>query len=130
MTTVEKNTKEQVKKNLRYERDKGRELVTGKFVFHEVPNGSLSFVFKAYKEDQVERFDFIDGMTYKIPLTVAKHLNKNGWYPVHHYARDEDGKPSMRIGKKVRRFSFVSLDFMDIDEVPTHASPIIEVTHI
>jgi hypothetical protein len=58
------NTPTQDKKpkvNLRYQRDKDREQVKGIFRFHEVPGGSMSFVYKAYKEDQVERYDLFDG---------------------------------------------------------------------
>lgn len=102
--------------NLRYQRDKDREKVKGIFKFYEVPGGSLSFVFKKYKEDPIEKFDFVDGQVYEIPLGVAKHLNKNGSYPVHSYKMDEAGKSSMQIGQMVRRFGFQSLEFVDLDD--------------
>ena len=107
-----KDPKENPKKNLRYLRDKDREIVKGIFRFYEVPGGSISFVYRAYKEDPVEKFEFFDGKVYSIPLGVAKHLNKNGTYPIHSYAQDADGKPTMRIGQKVRRFGFQSLEFI------------------
>lgn len=109
--------------NLRYMRDKDREPVRGKFIFHEVPGGLMSFVYKAYKEDDVERFDLIDGEIYTLPLGVAKHLNKNCWYPVHAYAMDENGRPTMKIGQKVRRCSFQSLEFVDIDDLTAVGTP-------
>jgi len=117
--SMQKNEKKEAPKakNLRYKRDKDRENVRGIFRFHEVPGGSMSFNFKAYKEDPLERFDFIDGEVYTIPLGVAKHLNNNCWYPVHHYAKDESGAPGVRIGQKVKRCSFQSLEFVDIDEL-------------
>ena len=68
------------KQNLRYQRDKHKETVKGIFRFYEVPGGSLSFVFKEFKEDPVQRFDMVDGQVYTVPLGVAKHLNKNGSY--------------------------------------------------
>ena len=105
------------KVNLKYQRDKDREPVRGIFKFYEVPGGSVSFCYKAYKGDQVERYDLFDGQIYTIPLGVAKHLNKNGWYPVHQYATDEYGKPIMKIGQKVRRFGFQSLEFVDIEDL-------------
>lgn len=105
------------KKNLRYMRDKDREPVKGIFRFYEVPGGSMSFSYKAYKEDPVERFDLVDGGVYTLPLGVAKHLNKNGWYPVHSHMTDENGKPVMRVGQKVRRFGFQSLEFVDIEDL-------------
>jgi hypothetical protein len=111
--------------SLKYQRDQDREMVKGIFQFYEVPGGSMSFCFKKYKEDQVERFDFMDGQIYNIPLGVAKHLNKNGWYPVHEYLKNEDGKPSMKIGKKVRRFGFRSLEFTDIEDMTPDGEPFI-----
>jgi hypothetical protein len=107
-----KDVKAAPKKNLRYLRDKDREMVKGIFRFYEVPGGSMSFVYRAYKEDPVERFDFVDGEVYTIPLGVAKHLNKRGSYPIHTYAQDADGKPLMKVGQKVRRFGFQSLEFI------------------
>jgi hypothetical protein len=108
---------------LRYMRDKDREIVKGIFRFYEVPGGSLSFYFRKYKEDNVERFDMIDGMTYSVPLGVAKHLNTSGSYPVHAYQTDERGIPHMHIGKRVRRYGFQSLEFIDIDDLSEIGSP-------
>lgn len=122
--------KEKAKQNLRYQRDKDREMVKGIFRFFELPGGSMSFVFKAYKEDQVEKYDFVDGETYSIPLGVARHLNKNGWYPVHQYAVDENGKPMMKVGQKVRRFGFQSLEFIDIEDLTLENRQIVTVESI
>jgi hypothetical protein len=102
---------------LKYMRDKDREMVRGIFRFFEVPDGFMSFVFKAYKEDDIERYDMYDGQIYTIPLGVAKHLNKNGWYPEHAFITDEEGKPMAKIGKKIRRFGFQSLEFFDESEI-------------
>jgi hypothetical protein len=115
--TAKRDKDKKTKPSLRYLRDKDREPVKGIFRFHEVPGGSMSFVFKAYKEDQVERFDLVDGQVYTIPLGVARHLNKNLFYPVHAYSVDEYGKPLMKIGQKVRRCSFQSLEFVDVDDL-------------
>jgi len=109
--------KETPKQNLKYQRDKDREPVKGIFHFYECPGASMSFVYRKYKEDQVERFDLVDGQVYTIPLGVAKHLNKNGWYPVHAYTQDETGNPSMKLGKKIQRFGFESLEFVDVDDI-------------
>lgn len=106
-----------LKKKLRYQRDKDRELVRGIFRFHEVPGGTMSFVFRAYKADPVERYDLQDGEVYSLPLGVAKHLNKNIWYPVHAFQQDEKGKPVQNVGRKVHRCSFQSLEFVDIDDL-------------
>ena len=112
--------KEENKKSkapLSYQRDKDRQKVKGIFRFYECPGSTMGFVFKAYKGDQVEKYNFVDGQTYEIPLGVAKHLNKNGWYPVHQYIKTEAGGASMRVGEKVRRVGFQSLEFIDVEEL-------------
>lgn len=122
--------KESVKANLRYQRDKDREMVKGIFKFYEVEGGGMSFVYKAYKEDPVERFDFVDGQVYTIPLGVAKHLNRNGWYPVHQFLQDDAGKTTQKIGHKVRRFGFNSLEFVDIEDLTPIGGPLVTVQNI
>lgn len=103
--------------NLKYLRDKHREIVRGIFRFHECPGGVMSFNFKEFKEDEVETYSFEDGKVYSIPLGVAKHLNKNLWYPEYEHFKDEQTQNLMRISKKVRRCSFQSLEFMDTDDM-------------
>lgn len=125
-TALKKQTKN-TKGSLKYQRDKDREKVKGIFRFFEVPGGQLSFVFKKYEWDPVERYDMQDGEVYEVPLGVAKHLNQNGWYPIHHYALDESGKPQSRIGQKKRRFGFQSLEFVDIADFGDPAKEIITV---
>lgn len=124
--------KKEIKRiNLKDARDRDREIVRGKFIYHEVPGGCLSFVFKTYHEDQPERYDLYDGEVYKIPLGVARHLNKNLWYPIHAYAVDEVGKPVMKIGQKVRRCSFQSLEFIDTEDLtPVGRANIVTVESI
>ena len=112
--TVEKKI---ANNNLEWQRDKDREKVKGIFRFYEVPGGLLSFCFKAYKGDDVMRFDLQDETTYELPLGVARHLNKNGWYPVHAFRKDEMGNPYPDVGKKVRRFGFQSLEFTELEDL-------------
>lgn len=101
------------KAKLKRMRDKDREMVKGIFRYYELPGGILDFVFHKYAEDPIEKFSLQDGGICTIPLGVAKHLNKNGFYPVHSHRQEEDGRTSTQIGKKVRRFGFQSLDFID-----------------
>ena len=122
-----KTKKEPVKHNLRYQRDKDREMVKGIFRFHEVPGGTMSFNFKAYKEDPVEAFTLVDGMIYNVPLGVAKHLNKNLWYPVHSYSMSEDGHHIQKIGQRVRRCSFQSLEFIETEDLTPNGQPLVTV---
>lgn len=117
--------------NARYLRDKDRELVRGKFHFHEVPGGTMSFSIKIHKDDQVENYTLVDQEIYSLPLGVAKHLNKNCWYPMYGHLTGGDAGvhaglssmlygasgQGMKITQKVRRCSFQSLEFVDIDEI-------------
>lgn len=118
------------KTNLKYQRDKDREKVKGIFHFHEVPGGQVSFVYRAYKDDPIEKYTLVDNHIYTLPLGVAKHLNKNGWYPVHRYETDETGRPTMRIGQRVRRFSFQSLEFVDVGEFDNVPSKVVTVENV
>ena len=118
-SSIEKqeDLKQESMKNRKALCERDREKVKGIFRFHECEGGVLDFVFRAYKWDNVERYNLVDGQIYEIPLGVAKHLNKNGWYPEHSYLLDKDGKPTMRLGQKKRRFSFQSMDFIDMEEI-------------
>ena len=125
--TVESATRLKNAENLRAMRDKDRQMVRGVFKYYEVPGGSVGFCFKKYKEDPIEKFDLIDGQIYTIPLGVAKHINNNTWYPIHEYSKNEDGTSMQRIGQKIRRMAFQSLEFMDIDDADNGAHQIIKV---
>lgn len=124
------------KPNLKYQRDKDREPVKGIFRFYEAPGGTLSFCFRGYKEDPIEQFALKDGEVYTIPLGVAKHLNKSGSYPEYEFFQGEknvvgafspDGH-MMRVARKVRRYGFQSLEFIDTEDIGT-PTEIVEVTH-
>lgn len=127
---AESTEKKETKKiNLKYQHDKDREQVKGIFRFYECPGAMLSFVYRAYKEDDVERFDLLDGQVYSIPLGVARHLNKSGRYPIHEYKMNENGVASQHIGKKVARYGFQSLEFVDISDIDaTGSDGILEIT--
>lgn len=112
---VEKVTREK-SKNLRYQRDRDRELVRGKFMNHETPGGAINFSFRKYKEDKIEKYCFEDGKIYQVPRGVALHIANGCWYPEHQYKTDASGKPSQEIGMKKKRFSFIPLDFIIDDE--------------
>jgi hypothetical protein len=125
--TIRDNKEKKKKINLKYMRDKDRELVKGIFKYYEVPGGVMEFSYKAYKEDQVEKFTLYDGELYSLPLGVAKHLNNNGWYPIYTTKMSENGRSSAVIGKKVRRFGFHSLEFADVEGLGGFAAPPIEI---
>jgi hypothetical protein len=117
-----KLSKEELKKKIQRQREKDRQKVKGVFRFYEMPGGVLSFSYRAYKEDEIENFELVDGQMYEIPLGVAKHLNNNGWYPEYEYIKGEKFvggygvSGGMRIAKKKHRYGFSGLDFVDLDE--------------
>ena len=109
--------KKPAKPSYKYLRDKDREMVKGIFRFYEVPGGTVSFSIKIWKEDEVENYTLRDGAVYTVPLGVAKHLNKNCWYPISAHASDENGIVSQKVGQRVRRMGFSSLEFTDIEDL-------------
>jgi hypothetical protein len=133
--TLKKESKP--KPNYKYMRDKDREMVKGIFRFHEVPGGTVSFPFKAYKEDSIENYTLTDGQVYSLPLGVARHLNKNCWYPVYDYIKGENFQggyglnTGMKVSRKVRRMSFQSLEFVDVEDLtPDGSGDIVTVERI
>lgn len=103
-----------IKKSWELERQRDRKMVRGKFQYHEIPGGELTFNFYKYKGDPIEKYTLKDGEIYTIPLGVAKHLNTIGT-PLHEHAQDENGLPLMKIGSFERRCTFQSLEFLGED---------------
>lgn len=138
--TASKKAKE--KPNINYLRDKHAEIVPGIFKFFESPGATLSFSFREFKGDKTARYDLTDGEVYRIPYGVAKHLNKNGWYPEYNFV---PGDKSIQMGaavagfannamqkvtRKVHRYAFQSLEFTDIDDIPNSVSSIVTVESV
>lgn len=125
--------KEQPKKaspgSLRYQRDKDRETVRGMFKNYEIPGGDASFCLRLHKGDQTKKYTMVDGQVYTIPLGVAFHLNQNCWYPVHKHVSTENGGHVMKVGQKVQRYGFQSLEFMDIDGLD-ESKKIVTIEHV
>ena len=120
-TVMRVKSKKQPKSASKIEEERARdhEIVRGIFRFHEVPGGTMTFVFRKYKGDEIFQKTLVDGQIYNLPLMVAKHLNKNCWYPVHDFEVDDYGRQlhKYRISKKIRRCSFQSLEFVDTDDI-------------
>lgn len=117
-----KKSRDEVKINYQYMREKDKEPVKGVFHFYECPGAPLRFSYKAYKGDDVEDYELFDGFQYTLPLGVAKHLNKSGQVPVYEYKEDDRGMPVVLVGKKRRRYGFQSLEFIDVDDFPNRIS--------
>lgn len=106
------------KNGIEYKRGRAKEMVRGKFVNHEAPGGLLSFCYRVpFKGEHPERYDMRCGEIYSVPRAVAKHLNTSGSYPEYSYIEDAQGRPTMKIMKNVRRYSFQSLEFWDEDDM-------------
>lgn len=105
-------------KDLKYLKDRDQEKVKGVFRFYEVPGGKLEFTYKKYKGEKVEKYVMNDGEICTIPRGVAVHLNKNGWYRIHEFRTNEHGERihSPLYGKKIHRFGFSSLEFVDVGD--------------
>lgn len=110
------------KVDVEYMRAKDNELVTGRFIYHELPGGCLEFVYRKYKGDPVDKYSLIDGGVYTIPIGVAKHLNTQCAYPQYEYIKGEPmvhevktfgHNMTMQITSWIRRCSFQSLDLTD-----------------
>lgn len=114
---------------MRKQQERDKKTVEGIFHFKEVSGGTLSFSLRLYPGDPIKKYTLVDGQRYSLPLGVVKHLNKNGWYPVHAHKLNESGKASIHIGKKEQRFSFESTQFIDItdkDDLATMGTPSLE----
>lgn len=94
---------------------KDAQKVRGKFIFHECPGGIMEFVYRKYLGDPLTPYRLKDGEITTIPLGVAKHLNTECSYPSYNYKSDEQGRPVVSISQKIRRCSFQSLEFIDLE---------------
>lgn len=130
-----KNTREELSRQIRKMRDRDNEMVTGIFKNLENPGGggskgSVLFVYKAYPEDELSSYELWDGERYTLPRGVARHLNNNCYYREYAHLEGEKGTTGIRGGaptdgrlrasqmqssRKVHRYAFTSLEFMDDD---------------
>lgn len=137
-------SRDEAAKNLQRMRERDAEMVTGIFKNLENPavngsRGALNFTFKLYGGDEFVHYELLDGERYTIPRGVARHLNNNCWYIEHQHQPGQSGATGVRHGvptdgihrspepyhfKKVHRFAFHALDYMDdgFDELPALSS--------
>jgi hypothetical protein len=113
------------KLNLKQLHEEDNVKVKGKYIFHEVPGGGISFTYRKWPQEQPKNYTFVDGQIQEVPLGVAKHLNKNCWYPQYEFRKGEEGTQDVQsVGQKVRRMSFQSLEFVDIDDFSNTVKPL------
>ena len=141
-----KITREELSRQLQKRRERDEELVSGIFKNNEDPaksggRGKLVFSYKFYKDQPYEVYELFDGEKYTLPRGVARHLNNYCYYKQYQQlpgadagvatAINPDGRLnttlSMQASKKIHRFAFHSLEYMD-DDIDMYPANIIEVT--
>jgi len=141
-----KMSKDELARQIKRMRDRDAELVTGIFRNRENPasaggRGMVLFNFKAYPGDPFETYELFDGERYELPRGVARHLNTNCFYKEYQHLPGEfgaqgvrgaaaDGKyksHNLQMAKKIHRYEFVSLEYMD-DDPDMMQSGLVEVT--
>ncbi len=127
--------KADLKKDLARMRARDAELVVGVFKNMENAGASLRFGYHRYPDDPFETYELMDGETYQLPRGVARHLNNNCFYKEYRHLQGEQGQVGVRAAyndgsvnaermhesRKVHRFAFHSLDYMedDLDMMPS-----------
>jgi hypothetical protein len=141
-----KISREDLQKQLERRRARDEELVSGIFKNNEDPaksggRGKLVFSYKFYKNQPYEVYELFDGEKYTLPRGVARHLNNNCYYKQYQQlpgaeagvatAINPDGRLnttlSMQASKKIHRYAFHSLEYMD-DDIDMYPTNLIEVT--
>lgn len=142
-----KLSREELSKQIKKMRDRDAEIVSGVFKNLENPatnggRGSVVFSYKAYPGDENAVYELWDGERYQLPRGVARHLNNNCFYREYQHLPGEFGQQGVRTGhnadgrvqtqnfqtaKKVHRYAFHSLEYMD-DDSDMYPSNLVEVT--
>jgi len=111
-------------------RENDRQKVKIRFKYYDCPGGEMKFVFKAYKQDPVEKYSLVDGQIYTLPIGVVRHLNKNCYYKIHEYVMNDRGVASQVVGKKIQRCEAVPLEFVDSEDLSAAGTDIVAVQHL
>jgi hypothetical protein len=142
-----KISREDFSKQIKKMRDRDAELVTGVFKNLENPatnggRGSVVFSYKFYPGEENSIYELWDGERYTLPRGVARHLNNNCFYREYQHLEGEFGTQGVRAGhspdgrlktnttqvaKKVHRYAFHSLEYMD-DDLDMYPSNLAEVS--
>lgn len=143
-----KKTKEDVEREMKSRRDRDSELVTGVFRNRECPanayqSGMLQFRIKLHKGDEFKAYELKDGEHYRLPRGVVRHINENCYYKEYTHLSGEGGTTGIRAAhndgrlkaekmqasRKVHRFEFVVLEFLDDDDLDLRApADLVEVS--
>jgi hypothetical protein len=113
-----------IDKTADYKSTRDRELVRGRFHYHQRPGGTLKFNYYEAKGDSERPVVLKDGEVYELERKVARHLNNSGLVPKYEWFKDATGLEAMRLARKERRYSFENYDFFELDDIGP-AKPII-----
>lgn len=106
-------------------REKAHTEVTGVFKNLENRGGTLTFNFAVYPGEDFRTWEFRDGGHYRIPYSVAVHLNDDCFYKEYQEVKGDFGQErvanalhdgrakaaNMQMATKVYRYAFHSLEF-------------------
>lgn len=115
-TELMKKMLEEKKAPIQPQKQQQKNTLKGIFHWHEVPQGTMSFLLKTKRGENVKKYSLVDGQEYNLPIDVVCHLNDSGKYPVHRYTTGADGKPHQGIGKMQKRFSYEITEFLDLSD--------------
>lgn len=109
-------TLEEKKGYIKYLEERNTQMVSGIWRCFEPVGGSLEMSGKAYEGEDPTKYVFVDGVEYTVPRYIAKRFESDfqgigTWYPTHSHVLDNEGKPTVSVGKKNRRFGFSSMEF-------------------
>ena len=142
MPVKPKMTAVEFAKECKRRRDQDSELVVGVFKNLETKGGTARFSYRVHKDDENEIYELVDGERYRLKRGVARHLNNQCYYKEYQHMKGEYGETGVRAGfndgrlhsqdkmqvsKKIHRFAFHSLEYMD-DDLDMYPSNIVEVT--
>lgn len=133
---TKEDQKEYVRLNTPRWREKAMTEVSGVFKNLENRGGSVTFNFPVFPGEDFKTWEFRDGQHYRIPYSVAVHLNDDCYYKEYQEVKGEfgqekvhnalhNGRPkaaNMQMMNKVYRYAFHSLEFSRDDLSITRSS--------
>lgn len=96
---VDQNTLEEM-------RQEDNQKIKGVFRCFQPPGGNVSFYFRQYKKDPIEKYELFDGKEYELPKNVVRHLNENCYEEDKAFLLDANGEKIKGAGKRHYRFAF------------------------
>jgi len=97
--------------NMKEMQEEDARKIRGTFRCFKPVGGNVSFYFRKWKNDPVEKYELHDGKEYELPLGVVKHLNENCYEEQKSYLLDANGDSIKGAGKRDHRFAFTPLNY-------------------